>query len=555
MSILILLLFTCITLLINCSPDYAGGTADTGNAKVAAVIYASDGSRAAGVPVVCCPIDYLADFASDTSTSPNSRIFETVTDDSGFFTIDSIDAGDYIIEVNDRKSSVITIRVGVSDETTPTISINDTLKPYASLNGNAGQVTDSSLKRYLLIYGLNRCVTVSTDGSFEVNDLPDGSFDLLIVSDNEDWVPCKIDSVTFSSAKTVSIPFAGWTDSCIISLNTTSSGADIKGDVYNFPVLIRLSESNFNFNSSTVDGSDCIFIDSRNRKLSFEIEQWDITKKTASIWVSLDTVYGNNDKQTITMLWGNRNSMLIPDNLPVFDSSYGFSGCYHFNGNLDNAALNQYNGIDSGSFDTSEGVIGRGRFFNGISSFFRIEGLPERPSGSISCWFRLVFNIDQYNSKTQGIWGKKTADDHDFTLSFQGSDFYPGTDVAGVAGNLITKMEDPDGGEYLASKTSYFFGSIWYFVTWSWGEGSNSLYINGILENSIPEYRAVSGKADDEVGRSPYDASNIQYGVPGYFYGTLDEFRIDSKARNADWVKLSYMNQRPDQKLITIIKP
>jgi hypothetical protein len=393
---------------------------------------------------------------------------------------------------------------------------------------------------------------VSTDGSFTVNDLPDGRFDLLIVSDKEDWVPCKIDSVVFSSGETVSIPFAGWNNSCIISLNTTSSGADVKGDVYNFPVLIRLSESKFDFNSSTADGSDCIFIDSQNRRLSYEIEQWDITRKIASIWVSLDTIYGNSDTQTITMLWGNPNNVLMPNHFPVFDSSYGFLGCYHFNENLKNAAVNNYNGIDSGSIDTSEGIIGHARFFNGFSSFFRIEGLPERSNGTISCWFKLVYNIDQYNSKTQGIWGKKTADDHDFTLSFQGLDFYPGTEVAG---NLITKMEDPDGGEYLASKTSYFFGSIWYFVTWSWGEGSNSLYINGILENSIPEYHAISGEADDEVGRSPYDASNIQYGVPGYFYGTLDEFRIENKARNADWVKLSYMNQRPDQKLITIIKP
>jgi hypothetical protein len=72
-------------------------------------------------------------------------------------------------------------------------------------------------------------------------------------------------------------------------------------------------------------------------------------------------------------------------------------------------------------------------------------------------------------------------------------------------------------------KTSSFFGDLWYYVTWSWGEGSNSLYINGILEDSMPEYRAVSGKADEEVGRSPYDASNVADGVPGYFYGTLDD--------------------------------
>lgn len=554
MSSLILLLVTCIALLISCSPDHAGGTADTGNAKVAAVIYTIDGKRAAGVPVVCRPVDYLADFTSDTPKTPNPKIIETMTDDSGYFAIDSIGTGDYIIEINDHESSVTSIRVGVSEESDSTISLNDTLKPYAVLQGNAGQVTDSSLKRYVLIYGLDRCVPVSTDGSFAANDLPDGNFDLLIVADKEDWVPCKIDSVTFSSAQTVSIPFAGWNNSCIISLNTTASGADIKENVHSFPVLIRLSESNFDFSSAAIDGSDYIFIDSQNKQLRFEIEQWDITKKKASIWIPLDTVYGNSDKQTITMLWGNSNNVLISDSLPVFDTSYGFLGCYHFNGNLENAASNNYNGIDSGSYDTSEGVIGRARFFNGSTSFFRVEGLPDRPSGSISCWFRPAVNIDQYTSKTQGIWGKKIADDHDFTLSLQGVDFFPGTG-AGVAGNLIAKLEDPEGGEYLASKTPNFFGNVWYFAFWSWGDGSNSLYINGVLENSISEYRAVSGESDDEIGRSPYDASNTPDGVPGYFYGALDEFRLDSKARSADWVKLSFMNQRPDQKLITIIKP
>lgn len=551
MSNLFFLLFTCIALIISCSTDHAGGTADTGNAKVAAVIYTSDGSRAAGVQVICCPIDYLADFASDTISFPNPRIIETVTDDSGFFIIDSIGTGDYIIEVNDRESSVVSIRVGVSDTSTSTISLDDTLKPYASLQGNAGQVTDSSLKRYLLIYGLNRCIPVSADGSFAINDLPDGSFDILIVADKEDWIPCKIDSVTFSSAQTVSIPFADWSNSCTISLNTTPSGADIPENVYNFPVLIRLSEANFDFSNMSADGSDCMFINSQNKQLGFEIEQWNISKKTACIWVSLDTVYGNSDKQTITMLWGNPN-IISQNRLPVFDSSYGFLGCYHFDGNLENAALNNYNGIDSGSFDTSGGIIGHARYFNGISSFFRIEGLPDRPAGSISCWFRSAVNIDQNTLKTKGIWGKKIADDHDFTLSLQGSDFFAGN---GVAGNLITKLEDPEGGEYLASKTSSFFGDLWYYVTWSWGEGSNSLYINGILEDSMPEYRAVSGKADEEVGRSPYDASNVADGVPGYFYGTLDEFRLENRARDANWVKLSYMNQRPNQKLITINKP
>ncbi len=548
MNNLILLLVTCATILISCSTEYAGGTADTGNAKVAAIIYTGEGKPAAGVSVVCCPVDYLAGIDSGSAVK---KVIETTTDDSGFFALDSIDSGEYIIEVNDHKSSVVSFKVGVSDENSPTVSLKDTLKPYAILQGNAGQTTDTSLHRFILIYGLQRRVPVSTDGSFIINDLPEGQFDLRIVADREGWVPVDIDSLNLSSAQTVSIPFAGWNNRYIITLNTTPEGADIQENVYDFPLLIRLSERNFDFNLANPDGSDCIFTDAQNNPLSFEIEQWDNIAKKASIWVSMDTVYGNTEEQTIILLWGNRNKVLTQNSGSVFDSSKGFLACYHFNGDLLNASANMFNGIDSNTIDNDKGVIGRARSFNGSTSYFRVKDLPDRPNGSISFWFRPAADIDLSNAKTQGIWGKKIEDSHNFTLSIQGLDFFPN---AGFAGNLFTKLENSAGGEYLNSKTASFFGNVWYFVTWSWGDGRNSLYLNGILENSITDYRPVSGKADDEIGRSLYDASNIPDGVPGYFKGTLDEFRLETKARTASWVKLSYINQRPDQKLITIVK-
>ena len=38
---------------------------------------------------------------------------------------------------------------------------------------------------------------------------------------------------------------SAWTYSCPIYLNTTSSGANVSNDVYNFPVLLRLNPGNF----------------------------------------------------------------------------------------------------------------------------------------------------------------------------------------------------------------------------------------------------------------------------------------------------------------------
>jgi len=86
---------------------------------------------------------------------------------------------------------------------------------------------------------------------------------------------------------------------------------------------------------------------------------------------------------------------------------------------------------------------------------------------------------------------------------------------------------------------------------WCWGEQGNSLYVNGVLENSVQGcVKTISGYANDEVGRCRYDSSNVPKGSARYFYGSLDEFRIDKTVRNANWIKLCYMNQREDDKLI-----
>ncbi|HEX3019134.1 MAG TPA: DUF2341 domain-containing protein [Chitinispirillaceae bacterium] len=547
----IFLFFTCISMFIRCTPDTAGGTADTGNAKVAAIIYTSDGKRAAGVSVVCCPDNYLANPVSDISGIGNYGIIHTVTDDSGYFAMDSINCGNYIVEVNDNESSVVSFHFEITDPESSVTPINDTLKPYSILKGNAGQITDSSMQRFLLIYGLDRRVAIDINGAFELHDLPDGQFDMRIVSDNQDWIPIEIDSINLVSDQTVLLPFAGWSRHCSINLNTTTSGADVKENVYDFPILLRLFSNDFDFSDSTIDESDLIFTNRHNARLSFEIEQWDRAAKTACIWVFMDTVYGDYDIQAIDMLWGNPNNTLLRNNKAVFDSADGFLGCYHLNGNVSDASANRYSSIDSGSIDNKDGIIGRARSFDGTSSFFLVKDLPERPSGSISCWFRPGLTLDRSNPKTRGIWGKKMEDDHDFTLSIQGSDFFSGT---GSAGNIITKLEDPEGGEYLSSNTSTFLAGIWYFISWSWGNATDSLYVNGVLENSISNCRPVTGDSADEIGRSLYDASNVSDGAAGYFYGTIDEFRFDTKIRSASWVKLCYMNQRTDQKLITINK-
>lgn len=550
MIVFVTFIITLMLIVFQCTEgNIAGGTADTGNAKIAGTIYTYDGKFAAGIPVVFYPTDYLPEISNDQKHTETVH-YKTFTNDSGFFTLDSIADGDYTIEVNDNVASALCFNIIVKDTAESTLSLIDTLKPYSTIQGNIGSVSDTSLKRFVLIYGLDRRIPVSSNGHFYINDLPAGNIKIRIVSDNKDWEPVEIDSISLLPAQATSIPFAGWSSHATITINTTATGAGVNENVYNFPLLIRLSEDNFNFSSAENDGSDCRFFKHEDIQLSSQIEQWDAKRKLASIWVYMDTVYGNCDTQTIYLLCGNKNNDLLEGLAPVFKEDDGFLGCYHLNGNLENATGKGYDGIDSGTMDNSSGVIGNARLFNGYSSFFSVRDLPERPSGTISFWFCPTVTVNQSSTTAQGIWGKYSNDSINSTLTIQGLDYY--YVPIKTAGNLITKIEDADSGFYLPSTTNSFSAGIWYHVAWSWGENSNTLYVNGKLESSIPDYRPVSGDGNDEIGRSYYDISNIMNYEPRYFYGKLDEFRLENTNRNAAWIKLSYMNQRPDMNMFTI---
>jgi hypothetical protein len=554
-SILFQMVIVCNLLFLDCinNPN-AGGTTDTGNARVAAVIYTHDGLRASGVKVTVTPANYLP-VAGSYSAVDSSELQEFFTNDSGAFVISKINEGKYAIEVNDENSCAAMLNISVGSSDSQTISLKDTLQPYATITGDAGILKDSSDNRYILIYGSSRIIPVKKDGSFVIEKLPEGVFHLKIIAGSKYDESIELENVKAYSSQAVSIPFAGWKYRSEIELNTTSTGAGVLTDVVNIPVLIRLTKDNFDFSRASGDGSDCRFSKVSGPPLSFEIEQWDSVFQKAAIWVLIDTVYGNK-VQSVNMLYGNPLTVPGADRHAVFDTANGFFAGYHFAGNLYDATVNGYNGIDSSTKNGIDGIIGSSRLFNG-SSYINLGDLPDRPSGTISFWFKPGVTIDTSMSHAHGIWGKTSFDSLNFNISLRGKDYYTDSNLTsvsqtGAAGNLITKQENGAGGYYLDSKTDGFTSGTWYYACWCWGEKGNFLYVNGVLENSVQGYKPVSGHASDEIGRSRYDSSNIPFGAARYFNGSLDEFRIDKTVRDPGWIKLCYMNQREDNKLVTI---
>ncbi|MBN1576712.1 MAG: DUF2341 domain-containing protein, partial [Chitinispirillaceae bacterium] len=344
--------------------------------------------------------------------------------------------------------------------------------------------------------------------------------------------------------------YATWSYSKTITLNTTSTGADVGNNVLQFPVLIRLNPGNFSsFSQTLAGGADIRFAKTDGTHLQYHIERWVDDgggNDTAEIWVLLDTVYGDDATQSFVMYWGKAGAGDSSNSEAVFDAADGFMGIYHLGGNLTDATSNNNDGTDNSTVDTGSGIIGRARAFNGSSQYFHVGDLADRASGTVSCWFRPKVNHNSDTVTSRGIYGKFQSTQYDATLCLVGTNF----NSSGGAGKLQTKLDYNYSSTYLAGTTNSFAAGTWYYVAWSWGNNTDSIYLNGILENSTPASKILGNTGNDEIGRSYFDESNVVGNGPGYFNGTLDEIRLDNTIRSADWIKLCYENQREDQTLI-----
>jgi hypothetical protein len=382
-------------------------------------------------------------------------------------------------------------------------------------------------------------------GMFQMGDLPMGDFTLRFVTSSSMQTPTVEGPVAVTSGQVTTIDtvqltgFGLWKYSKRLHLNTTSSGAGVLGNVSNFPVLVRLTNSNFDFTQAGPAGADIRFAKQDNTPLSCEIERWDGTNNQAEIWVKIDTVYGNDSAHYVTMYWGASTgsaTVSLSNGAAVFDTSNGFQGVWHMGQSLTpalDATINHYNGILS---DTSPiaapGAIGVCQQFNGTSNYIHMPGtasgklnFPEHGTYAISAW---VYT-DTLDTAYQRIVCK-----NNFQYKLQ-IDYFKTWSFA--------EYENAVGYELTNSPAT---AKAWVYLAGVRSGALQYLYVNGVCVTSvIANLSYNSGRdttSDVTIGRS----AKTPPGDPCFFKGKIDEVRIESRALSADWIKLEYMNQKAD---------
>ena len=88
--------------------------------------------------------------------------------------------------------------------------------------------------------------------------------------------------------------YGTWSHFRALYVNTTAGGANVSETLLNYPLLVRLNSTNFNFALATGNGRDVRFAKTNTLPLKYQIESWDSVNQTASVWVLMDTILGNN---------------------------------------------------------------------------------------------------------------------------------------------------------------------------------------------------------------------------------------------------------------------
>ncbi len=521
----------CI-LFTTCSiTSLTGGTSTSENGRVTGMIV-----NRSGKPV---PMVQVQLFTTENNPIRDDKVISVaVTDEHGTYTFDSVAPGSYNIQSIDSFKSSGTLHFGISSAHDTLTVTPDTLAIFGSLECTfPGFQPDSN--DYAYIPGTSFFAFVQNSRA-HIDSIPAGLIPSVRFTNTTDSLKDHVieTNLAIIPGNTTEIhDLALWKYSKKLLLNTTSTGADIAGTVTAFPVLVRLSSGNFAFNQAKTDGSDIQFTKPDGTPLLYEIERWDASAQRAEVWVKVDTIYGNDSMQFITIYWGNPDAAIVSNSAAVFDTANKFISVWHMNedpspgiASIKDRTVNAHNATPYGTMSATNsirGAIGKAINFDGIDDYINAGNVQVPANYSIGLWVLL---------DTIGNYQRFIFKDSCYTLWYDKDSV--SVRMEHMSNTIPWRGLLQDGGTRVPMTTG-----IWYYITGTFDGNAIRLYENGTevsMSNLITVIPGTNSKPL-MIGQS------INY---SFVNGIMDEIRIEGIARSADWIRLCYMNQRIDDKLV-----
>jgi len=352
--------------------------------------------------------------------------------------------------------------------------------------------------------------------------------------------------------------YARWVHSERVYLSTAAAGADVSNDVHNFPVAIRLSGTDFNFGEwgDPATGGDLRFATADGEPLPYEIETWvnepQYGNDNALIWVRVPHIAANTNEQYIMMYWGNVDAPDLSCARAVFGYDEQYAAVWHLSdspgdgeGHQDAtggapALVPRNSGHNGGRNPDAPGLMGGGVLLDGISDCYAVRKsrlLDLADKMTVSCW---VYEVARGGVRTVVSYDGTHVSDYSLAIEDDGT--------AGRRPVFTWVNGDGETVRNIANRT--IASAAWQHVLAQRDGDEVRIFVNGV-DASTPSVPAAAGGAHGTPG--PGDGRlNVGTGEKKgqTFGGGLDELRLGSAGRSAEWVKLCYENQRPEQTLV-----
>ncbi|HEX2956157.1 MAG TPA: DUF2341 domain-containing protein [Chitinispirillaceae bacterium] len=524
-----------------CTKNLAGATTETTNGVTGSILNTDNSvSPNTIVSLFSEGYDPVADIAAVES-------FKDTTDSSGKFIFKKITPGKYVIVARNpvSKSSACIRGIEIIEDSLTSISPSN-LSGTGSISAIFSLREGNDTLGYIYVPGTDVYTYVGSNGPALLNNIPSGTIDEIVFRSHNGQKSNIINKqLTLQPEQLVVIEYPLWKNSRKIVLNTSSSGADISDNLYGFPVLIRLDNSNFSFSQSQPGGADLFFLTTNGKYLPFEIEQWDTASEHAAIWVRTDTLRGNDADQYITMYWGNPDSSTLPVKGVVFDTANGFHGVWHLSESADtvyDATSNRFKGVRKGAVQQQSGIIGYCQNFTGENGYFDLGRICniEKRDFTASAWIKRSKLTGPQTIFSQSNGGNPSSS-YGWVFQFdanKNTHFYTSTADGTDWGKTTGAFDIWSRGEVFIPDTTE-----WHQVTIVLNRTIKSnckCFIDGVDVTQI-----ASGQVSD-LGNIINDLPlliGLESDSDYPFAGCIDECTISYSARSDSWIKLSYLNQ------------
>lgn len=325
-------------------------------------------------------------------------------------------------------------------------------------------------------------------------------------------------------------------------MNTSASGANIPGLITGFPMLVRLTASNFAFDQAQAAGKDIRFSKPDGTPLDFEIERWDANKQVAEVWVKVDSVKGNNASQAIRMHWGNPAAADSSDAAAVHANN-NYVAVWHLGGAGTAARPNAVAGglpaatVNYDGDENSAGVIGGADSLDGAAAGDYLDvgdGYANWTSGL-----------------TYSVWVYPTAMKQWSHVLDLGS----GEGIDNIILNRVDTTNNMGWHNWTGTTSSAVAANgQWALNQWQlMGVTVSGKYVKLYKNGALVLNDSVGGPITN-VNRTMCFLGRSNWARDQYYQGKLDQAELSRVAHSGNWMRLAYQNQKPGQSIPIVTK-